>query len=84
MYAEAIIRANNTGARAQALGYVNAIRTRAFGNTSGNITDAQMTLDFILAERARELLWEAHRRTDLIRYGRFTGANYKCPSFSAL
>ncbi|HEY0304231.1 MAG TPA: RagB/SusD family nutrient uptake outer membrane protein, partial [Longimicrobiales bacterium] len=76
MYAEAIIRANNTGARAQALGYVNAIRTRAFGNTSGNITDAQMTLDFILAERARELLWEAHRRTDLIRYGRFTGANY--------
>ena len=75
MYAEAVVR-GGTGSRATALGYVNALRQRAFGNTSGNITDAQMTLDFILAERGRELLWEGHRRTDLIRYGRFTGGNY--------
>ena len=27
-------------------------------------------------ERARELHWEAHRRQDLIRFGRFTGGAY--------
>ncbi len=75
MYAEAVVRGGG-GSRATALGYINALRTRAFGNTSGNITDAQMTLDFILAERARELLWEGHRRNDLIRFGKFTGGDY--------
>src|SRR6185437_16025451 len=30
----------------------------------------------ILDERGRELLWEAHRRTDLIRFGEFTGGDY--------
>ena len=74
MYAEAAVRTNSN--RAQALTYVNALRERAFGNTNGNITDAQLTLDFILDERGRELLWEGHRRTDLIRYGRFTGGAY--------
>jgi hypothetical protein len=55
---------------------VNALRTRAFGGTAGNITQAELTLDFILEERGRELLWEGHRRTDLVRYGRFTGGTY--------
>lgn len=27
-------------------------------------------------ERARELYWEGHRRTDLIRYGLLTGGDY--------
>ena len=58
--------------RAQALLYVNALRQRAYGDASGNITDAQLTLDFIRDERGRELFWEAHRRTDLIRFNRFT------------
>jgi hypothetical protein len=58
------------------LTYVNALRQRAYGGVSGNITTAQMTLDFVLAERGRELLWEGHRRTDLVRYGRFTGSSY--------
>lgn len=75
MYAEAVLRGGG-GTRAQALTYVNTLRQRAFGDASGNITDAQLTLDFILAERGRELLWEAHRRTDLVRYGRFTGGTY--------
>lgn len=35
-----------------------------------------MTADFILDERARELYWECSRRTDLIRYGKFTSNNY--------
>ena len=71
MYAEAVVRGAG-GSRATALGYINQLRERAYGNTSGNITDAEMTLSFILDERARELLWEGHRRTDLIRFDRFT------------
>jgi starch-binding outer membrane protein, SusD/RagB family len=75
MYAEAHLRGGG-GSAGQALTYVNQIRQRAHGNTSGNITAAQLTLDFIINERARELFWEGHRRTDLIRFGRFTTGNY--------
>jgi len=71
IYAEAVLRGGG-GSRAQALSYVNALRDRAYGNTSGEITDAQLTLDFLLAERSRELLWEGDRRTDLVRYGLFS------------
>jgi hypothetical protein len=71
IYAEAVLRGGG-GSRAQALDYVNQLRARAYGNASGNVTDAQLTLPFLLAERGRELFWEAHRRTDLIRYGQFT------------
>jgi starch-binding outer membrane protein, SusD/RagB family len=73
MYAEAVLR-NGGGTRAQALTYVNALRTRAYGNASANISDAQLTLGFIKDERLRELYWEGHRRTDLIRFGEFTTA----------
>jgi hypothetical protein len=75
MYAEAHLRGGG-GTAAQALTYVNALRQRAYGNATGNITAAQLTLDFVLQERARELFWEGHRRQDLIRYGRFTGNTY--------
>ena len=71
IYAEAALRGGG-GTRAQALTYVNQLRARAYGDASGAITDAQLTLDFILAERARELYWEGHRRTDLVRFGAFT------------
>lgn len=79
MFAEAVLRGGSGGTRAEALNYVNALRTRAYGDASGNISDSQLTLDFILDERARELYWEGHRRTDLIRYGRFTGGDYVWP-----
>ena len=74
IYAEAAVR---TGTNlTQALSYFNALRERAFGDASHDITAGQMTLDTILAERGRELLFEARRRTDLIRFGEFTGGTY--------
>ncbi|MDP5091998.1 MAG: RagB/SusD family nutrient uptake outer membrane protein, partial [Polaribacter sp.] len=79
-YAEAVLRGGSGGSNALALNYVNQIRGRAYANnpssTSGNITNAQLTLDFILDERARELYWETHRRTDLIRYNKLTTGAY--------
>jgi len=75
IYAEAVLRGGG-GDRAQALAYVNALRERAYGSTSADITDADLTLPFILDERGRELLWEGHRRSDLIRYHLFTGGDY--------
>lgn len=74
MYAEAVLRGGTGGNAATALGYINDLRERAYGDASGNV--ASLTLDFILDERARELYWEAHRRTDLIRFGKFTGDDY--------
>ncbi|MFI5214015.1 MAG: RagB/SusD family nutrient uptake outer membrane protein [Gemmatimonadales bacterium] len=68
IYAEAAVR---TGTNlAQALTYVNAIRTRA---GIAALTAPQLTAQAVLDERGRELAWEAHRRTDLIRYGLFAG-----------
>ncbi len=79
MYAEAVLRGGNGGDRATALGYVNALRTRAFGDASGNITDGALDLAFILDERGRELYWEGYRRTDLIRFGQFSDGTYTWP-----
>ena len=79
MYAEAVLRGGTGGTPGTALGYVNELRERAYGDNSGNITSGQLTLDFILDERARELYWEGHRRTDLIRFDKFTGSNYIWP-----
>ena len=82
MAAEAILRGATNGTREQALAYVNEIRDRAYmyGNyqkagvrsESGRITDSELTLDFILAERQRELASECIRRTDLVRFGKLT------------
>ncbi|MBM3432881.1 MAG: RagB/SusD family nutrient uptake outer membrane protein [Bacteroidetes bacterium] len=75
-YAEATARGGTGGNTTNALNYINALRTRAYGNATGNITLAQMTVPFLLDERARELYWEGVRRTDLIRYGQFTEGSY--------
>jgi len=76
IYAEANIASGGTvGNAATARGYLEKIRERAFENGSSN-GDIQMTLDFILNERAKELFWEGHRRTDLIRLNKFVEANY--------
>lgn len=75
MYAECFVRGAG-GDASTAVGYINALRQRAYGSTAGNISSSQLNLDFILDERARELHWEGHRRTDLIRFGKFTGSSY--------
>ncbi len=71
MYAEAAVRGGG-GSMDDAVSYINILRERAFGDSSHNITASDLNLDFILNERARELYWEAHRRTDLIRFNKFT------------
>ena len=76
IYGEAVARGGSGGTAALALTYVNALRTRAYGNASGNVVASALTTDFYLDERGRELYWEGHRRTDLIRYGKFTGSSY--------
>jgi len=80
IYAEAVLRGATGGTKDQARDYINLLRTRAYGgSTAGNISSVDLTLDFVLDERGRELYMEAQRRTDLIRYGRFTGSNYLWP-----
>ncbi len=76
IYAEAVLRGGTGGDQTTALNYINLLRERAYGNTSGDITPADLTTDFVLDERGRELYYEAFRRTDLIRYGKFTGSAY--------
>jgi len=76
IYAESVLRGGSGGDATTALNYINLLRTRAYGNTSGNITAGQLTTDFILDERGRELYYEAMRRTDLVRFGKFTTGAY--------
>lgn len=76
MYAEAVLRGGAGGDRATALNLINQLRERAYGDQSGNIQASDLTLDFLLDERGRELYWEGHRRTDLIRFGVYTSAGY--------
>ena len=77
-YAEATLR-GGSGDLNLAVTKINELRERAFGNTSGNITSGELTLDFVLDERSRELYWEGQRRTDLIRYNYFTSDTYLWP-----
>ena len=76
IYAESVLRGGTGGDANTAFGYINALRTRGFGNNTGNITADQLNTNFILDERGRELFWECFRRTDLIRYGKFTTSDY--------
>lgn len=79
VYAEGVARGSSKGTVAQAVIFINELRERAYGNNLGNINAVDINLDFILDERARELYWEGHRRTDLIRYNRFWQSTYLWP-----
>lgn len=61
-------------------------KLQELGSRAGVRAPTSITTDFLLEERARELMWEGHRRTDLIRYGKFTSSSflwtYKGGSFS--
>ena len=76
-YAEAAIRDTSVD-KAKALGYLNKVRERAYGSDEGNYT-ALPDLNEMLRERGRELYWEGQRRTDLIRFGKFTSGDYLWP-----
>ena len=71
IYAEACM---NLQQQSLALPYLQALSERA-----GVTPPAEITSEFLLAERARELMWEAHRRTDLIRFGLFNSDDYIWP-----
>ncbi|QJD96844.1 RagB/SusD family nutrient uptake outer membrane protein [Mucilaginibacter robiniae] len=63
LQAEAQVKQGKT---ADAAASINALRTRA---KAPQVTAAQMTLDFVLDERARELVAEENRRETLMRTG---------------
>ena len=71
IYAEACM---NAGASGKAMPVIAELSERA-----GVPAPAEITQEWLMAERARELMWEAHRRTDLIRYGLYHTDAYLWP-----
>ena len=76
IYAEAVLRGGTGGSTANAVQYINNLRTRAQAAT---ISASNLDLPFIIDERARELYWEGFRRMDLVRYNQFTTGTYLWP-----
>ncbi len=66
--AEAAVRLGDNGTSLNAL---NILRSRA-----GVSQLADANIETVFNERSRELYWECHRRTDLIRFGKFTTDQY--------
>lgn len=60
------------GVKCDGLNYFNQVRKRA-----GLAAAPMLTADGILKERQCELYFEGCRRSDLIRFGKYTGDNYK-------
>ena len=71
MRAEILLRQGNAG---DALTLVNQVRARA-----GASDFTELTFDNLLEERARELYAEGHRRSDLIRFGKYLDARWEKP-----
>lgn len=70
IYAEACMRLGQTNT---AMPYIQELAARA-GVTAP--TSSEIDVDWFVGERFRELLWEGHRRTDLIRYGLFSSSSF--------
>ena len=78
--AEAVLRGGQGATKVEALGYLNDLRKRAYmDKLVAPISDSEFTLDFMLDERGREMFYEAQRRTDLVRFGKYTGNEYVWP-----
>ncbi len=70
MKAEALIRQGKD--LSTAIDLVNQIRGRAFPNNQEQLfKESSFNLDSLYDERGREFVWEMHRRTDMIRFGKF-------------
>jgi len=77
--AEALIRQHNGVATGEAVALINACKKRAFTAETWpahQYTVATLTLDELLAERGREFIFESFRRTDLVRFGKFSSASW--------
>lgn len=77
--AEALMRKNGGTADQEAVDLINETKERAFDAASWNAnkyTTANLTLEELLAERGREFIFEGKRRTDLIRFGKFTTGSW--------
>ncbi len=78
--AEAVLRGGQGISKTEALTYMNNLRKRAYSDkTLASVSESDFTLNFILDERARELFYEAQRRTDLIRFNKYTSGDYLWP-----
>lgn len=76
MAAECAVNGASGSSLADAMKYINYVRSRA--NATPLTSTAEVTKNFILDERSRELYMECVRRTDLIRNDQFT-SNYNWP-----
>jgi hypothetical protein len=65
------INNNNGGPPAEAYGLIDMVRTRAGLNGLETGLSKEAFNDAILLERGHELYCEGHRRTDLIRHGKY-------------
>lgn len=77
--AEALMRKNGGTATTEAVELINASRKRSFSESdwpTAQYNTATLTLDELLAERGREFIFEGKRRTDLIRFGKYTTATW--------
>lgn len=71
MLAECAKRGSSSVSETEGLGYLNQVRSRAGLGSVGSYT-----LDDVLRERGCELYLECWRRSDLIRFGKFTSDSY--------
>lgn len=80
MRAEALLRNGDEEGALDDMNYVRAHRS-APGKTLPLLTT--VSLDDILKERGFELYWEGYRRTDLVRFGKFSEARQEKPATGA-
>jgi len=77
--AEALIRKNGGTATQEAVTVMNKCMERNFAPAdwpTNKYTTATLTLDEMLTERGREFIFEGKRRTDMIRFGKYTNGTW--------